>query len=159
MRKGLAPDDLGDLLELPRVAVLAMYRRDATVLLSPVWHNLRDNGFNVVTGPRDVKARAPPSRSAREPRRLRGDCPYRGLELRARARLSTPEDRSISAGSLRGTSARKRVNSTPRLQATTCSSAWSRASCAPGISPTTSPDPRSPSSGRRRVPASSRLTR
>ena len=32
MRKGLTPDDLGDLLELPRVAVLATYRPDGTVL-------------------------------------------------------------------------------------------------------------------------------
>ncbi len=37
-------------------------------------------------------------------------------------------------------SARKRVSSTPRPRATTCSSAWSRASCALGISPTTSPE-------------------
>jgi hypothetical protein len=56
VRKGLKPDDLGDLLELPLLAVLATYRRDGTVLLSPVWHEWRDNGFNVVTGPREVKA-------------------------------------------------------------------------------------------------------
>ena len=47
MRKGLAPEDLGDLLEQPRVAVLATYRRDGTVLLSPVWHEWRDRGFHV----------------------------------------------------------------------------------------------------------------
>jgi hypothetical protein len=56
VRKGLTPDDLGDLLELALVAVLATYRRDGTVLLSPVWHEWRDSGFNVVTGSRDVKA-------------------------------------------------------------------------------------------------------
>jgi hypothetical protein len=33
MRKGLKADDLGDLLELPVLAVLATYRRDGTVLL------------------------------------------------------------------------------------------------------------------------------
>jgi hypothetical protein len=33
MRKGLKPDDLGDLLELPILAVLATYRRNGTVLL------------------------------------------------------------------------------------------------------------------------------
>ena len=66
MRKGLKPDDLGDLLELPLVAVLATYRRDGTVLLSPVWHEWRDDGP-----------------------------PYRGIEVRATARLSTPADRSI----------------------------------------------------------------
>ena len=95
MRKGLTPDDLGDLLELPLVAVLATYRRDGTVLLSPVWHEWRDNGFNVVTGSRDIKA----AHLRRDPRAsivvCDDDPPYRGLELRARARLSTPEDRSI----------------------------------------------------------------
>jgi hypothetical protein len=52
VRKGLKPNELGDLLERPRVAVLATYRRDGTVLLSPVWHEWCDNGFNVVTGAR-----------------------------------------------------------------------------------------------------------
>lgn len=95
MRKGLAPSDLGDLLELALVAVLATYRRDGTVLLSPVWHEWRDNGFNVVTRPRDVKA----AHLRRDPRASIVVCddgpPYRGLELRASARLSRPEDRLI----------------------------------------------------------------
>jgi PPOX class probable F420-dependent enzyme len=95
VRKGLAPGDLGDLLEQPLVAVLATYRRDGTVLLSPVWHEWRDNGFNVVTGLRNVKA----AHLRRDPRASIVVCddgpPYRGLELRASARLSTPEDRSI----------------------------------------------------------------
>ena len=95
MRKGLTPSDLGDLLELPLVAVLATYRRDGTVLLSPVWHEWRDSGFNVVTRSRDVKA----AHLRRDPRASIVVCddspPYRGLELRASARLSTPDDRSI----------------------------------------------------------------
>jgi hypothetical protein len=48
VRKNLGPDDLGDLLEQPLVAVLATYRRDGTVLLSPVWHEWQDGGFNVI---------------------------------------------------------------------------------------------------------------
>jgi PPOX class probable F420-dependent enzyme len=95
VRKGLTPDDLGDLLELPIVAVLATYRRDGTVLLSPVWHEWRDNGFSVVTGSRDVKA----LHLRRDPRASIVVCddqpPYRGVELRAQARLSTLEDESI----------------------------------------------------------------
>ncbi len=95
MRKGLTPDDLGDLLVLPFVAVLATYRRDGTVLLSPVWHEWGDNGFNVVTGARDVKA----GHLRRDPRAsivvCDDDPPYRGLELRATARLTMLEDRSI----------------------------------------------------------------
>ena len=95
MRKGLTPDELGDLLEQPRVAVLATYRRDGTVLLSPVWHEWRDNGFNVVTGSRNVKA----SHLRRNPSASIVVCedgrPYRGIELRATARLSMLEDRTI----------------------------------------------------------------
>jgi PPOX class probable F420-dependent enzyme len=95
VRKGLRPEDLGDLLELPRVAVLATYRRDGSVLLSPVWHEWHEGGFNVVTGSGGVKAqhlRRDPHASivVHEDRP-----PYRGLELRATARLTTPEDRSI----------------------------------------------------------------
>jgi hypothetical protein len=142
VRKGLTTDDIGDLLGLPLLAVLATHWRDGTTLLSPVWHEWRDNGFNVVTGARDVKA----GHLRRDPRASIVVCddspPYRGLELRASARLSMLENRSIVrriATSV--TSARKRVSGTPRLQATTCSSAWSRAICAFGISPTTSPEP------------------
>jgi PPOX class probable F420-dependent enzyme len=95
VRTGLTPDDLGDLLELPVLAVLATRRRDGTVLLSPVWHEWCDNGFNVVTGTQDVKAR----HLRRDPRASIVVCddspPYRGLELRATARLSALDDRSI----------------------------------------------------------------
>jgi PPOX class probable F420-dependent enzyme len=95
VRKGLRPDELGDLLELPLLAVLATYRRDGTVLLSPVWHEWRDNDFNVVTGSRDVKA----GHLRRDPRASIVVCedgpPYRGLELRATPHLRMPQDRSI----------------------------------------------------------------
>jgi PPOX class probable F420-dependent enzyme len=95
VRKGLTPDDLGDLLELPLVAVLATYRRDGSVLLSPVWHEWHDGGFNVVTGPHGVKA----EHLRRDPRAsivVYDDAPpYRGIELRASAQLSSPDDKSI----------------------------------------------------------------
>jgi PPOX class probable F420-dependent enzyme len=95
MRKGLKPDDLGDFLELPILAVLATYRRDGTVLLSPVWHEWRDNGFNVVTGLGEGKA----GHLRRDPRASIVVCedgpPNRGLELRATARLSILEDQTI----------------------------------------------------------------
>jgi PPOX class probable F420-dependent enzyme len=97
VRKGLTPDELGDLLELPRVAVLATYKRDGTVLLSPVWHEWRDDGFNVVTGSRDVKA----GHLGRDPRSnivvYEDDPPNRGIELRTEAKLIELEDRSIVA--------------------------------------------------------------
>jgi PPOX class probable F420-dependent enzyme len=95
MRKRLAPEDLGDLLALPLVAVLATYRRDGTVLLSPVWHEWSDGGFNVVTGSGDVKA----GHLRRDPRASIVVCddspPYRGIEVRATAQLVPLDDRSI----------------------------------------------------------------
>jgi PPOX class probable F420-dependent enzyme len=89
MRKYLTVEHLGDLLELPLLAVLATHRRDGSVLLSPVWHEWRDGGFQVVTRSGDGKVK-----------HLRGDrranivvCehspPYRGVELRGTAQLLT----------------------------------------------------------------------
>src|SRR5215470_13088801 len=87
MRRGLTMDDLGDLTELPLLAVLATYRPDGTVLLSPVWYEWRDGGFNVMTGNSDVKA----VQLRRDPRASIVICehspPYRGAELRANAQL------------------------------------------------------------------------
>jgi PPOX class probable F420-dependent enzyme len=89
MRKGLSVEELGDLLEQPVNATLATYRKDGTVLLSPVWHEWRDGGFNVVTGSRDVKA----AHLRRDPRASIVVCehvpPYRGVELRGSAQLRT----------------------------------------------------------------------
>ena len=89
MRKHLTPADLDDLLVRPLVAVLATYRGDGGVLLSPVWHEWQDGGFNVVTSSSDVKvkhlrrdARASILVYEHEP-------PYRGLELRGEARSSS----------------------------------------------------------------------
>jgi PPOX class probable F420-dependent enzyme len=87
MRKNLRPDDLGDLLDLPLVAVLATYRADGGVLLSPVWHEWRDGGFDVATGSRDVKVQ----HLRRDPRAsivvYEHQPPYRGIEVRGEARL------------------------------------------------------------------------
>ena len=87
MRKDLGPDDLGDLLERPLVAVLATYRADGGVLLSPVWHRWRDGGFDVVVGSNDIKLR----HLRRDPRAsvvvYEHEPPYRGLEVRGDVRL------------------------------------------------------------------------
>jgi PPOX class probable F420-dependent enzyme len=89
MRRDLTVDDLGDLVVLRLLATLATYRQDGTVLLSPVWHEWRDGGFNVVTGSRDVKAR----HLRRDPRAsivvAEHSPPYRGVELRGTVRLLT----------------------------------------------------------------------
>jgi PPOX class probable F420-dependent enzyme len=89
MRKHLAPEDLGDLLTRPLVAVLATYRRDGGVLLSPVWHEWRDGGFNVVSQSGDVKVRHL-GRDARAGILVyEHEPPYRGCELRGEVRLSS----------------------------------------------------------------------
>ena len=89
MRRGLTVEELGDLVELPLLAVLATYRRDGTVLLSPVWYEWRDGGFDVITGSHDVKA----IHLRRDPRASIVLCeherPYRGVELRCSVRLLT----------------------------------------------------------------------
>jgi PPOX class probable F420-dependent enzyme len=81
MHRDLAIADLGDLVELPLIAVLATYRRDGTVLLSPVWYEYRDGGFSVCTTTDDVKAR----HLRRDPRAIflvaEPRPPYRGVEL------------------------------------------------------------------------------
>jgi PPOX class probable F420-dependent enzyme len=87
MRRDLAIEDLGDLLERPLVAILATYRANGEALLSPVWHEWRDDGFTVVVGVNDAKAR----HLRRDPRAglvvFDQEPPYRGLELRGRARF------------------------------------------------------------------------
>jgi PPOX class probable F420-dependent enzyme len=95
VRTNLSLADLGDLLELPLVAVLATNRRDGNVLLSPVWHEWRDGAFHVVTGRDDVKIR----HLRRDPHATilvyEQDPPYRGAEVRGRA--SVTEDRAHEA--------------------------------------------------------------
>ena len=90
MRTGLTIEDLGDLLELPLLAILATYRTDGTVMLSPVWHEWRDGGFNVwAGGSNEGKVR----HLQRDPRAslvvAESVLPYRGVEVSGRARLST----------------------------------------------------------------------
>ena len=98
MRTGLAVEDLGDLLDRPLLATLATYRRDGLVLLSPVWFEWREGGFNIAIGRNDVKAR----HLRRDPRAsvvvAEAEPPMRGLEVRGSARLmpQSPEvDRRI----------------------------------------------------------------
>jgi PPOX class probable F420-dependent enzyme len=87
MRTDLTVDDLAGFLDEPVVAVLATLRADGSALLSPVWHEWRDGGFNVWTGGNDVKSR----HLRRDPRAVilvaESTYPLRGLEVRGEARL------------------------------------------------------------------------
>ncbi|HYZ12312.1 MAG TPA: pyridoxamine 5'-phosphate oxidase family protein [Actinomycetota bacterium] len=91
MRRDLAIGDLGDLLERPIVAVLATHRSNGDPLLSPVWHEWWEGGFNIVVGADDAKAQHVRS----DPRAglvvFDQEPPYRGVELRARAKLLADE--------------------------------------------------------------------
>ena len=87
MRTDLTVEDLGGFLDEPRVAILATLRRDGTVLLSPVWHEWRDGGFNMWIAAADVKIR----HLLRDPRATivvaESRPPLRGVEVRGTARI------------------------------------------------------------------------
>jgi PPOX class probable F420-dependent enzyme len=89
MRRDLGVEDLGDLLELPLLAVLATYRRDGTVLLSPVWHEWRDSGFSVVTSSDGLKVRHLRRNPAASLVVCEATPPYRGIEVRCTVRFVT----------------------------------------------------------------------
>jgi hypothetical protein len=57
VRTNLTIEDLGDLLDKALVAVLATLRVDGSVLLSPVYHEWRDGGFNIWVERQNIKAR------------------------------------------------------------------------------------------------------
>jgi PPOX class probable F420-dependent enzyme len=87
VRRDLSVEDLGGYLEEPHVAVLATLWEDGGVLLSPVWYEWRDGGFNVWTGTHDVKVR----HLRRDPRAsilvAESQHPLRGIEVRSVARI------------------------------------------------------------------------
>ena len=87
MRTDITVDDLQSFLDEPLVAVLATLRVDGSVLLSPVWHEWRDGGFNVWVEAKNVKAR----HLRRDPRATivvaESDAPLRGVEVRGRVRF------------------------------------------------------------------------
>jgi PPOX class probable F420-dependent enzyme len=94
MRRHLRPEDVARLLAAPKCATLATYRRDGTVLLSPVWHEWRDGGFNVHLGDGGINARLL-RRDARASLVVYDDVPpYAGVELRGEGRLTTEDERA-----------------------------------------------------------------
>ena len=92
MKTNLGPNDLGDLLEQPIIGVLATRRADDTTLLSPVWFDWRDGGFDIWADAESGKVR----HIRRYPRVsfvvANAEWPYRGLEVRGNATISTDAD-------------------------------------------------------------------
>jgi PPOX class probable F420-dependent enzyme len=80
-------EELHSLLEAPSAAVLTTYRRDGSVLVSPVWFRWHDAAIEVVIAREDVKLR----HLARDPRCVlvvfEAVRPFRGVEVRGIAEL------------------------------------------------------------------------
>jgi len=93
---GLTLDDIGDLLDQPIVAVLATYRKDGSVLLSPVWFEHRDDVFQIwCGGAGEGKIRHlmnDPRASLVIAEQTR---PWRGVEVAGRATVSSDDFRGV----------------------------------------------------------------
>ncbi len=80
-------EDLGGFLDQPNVAVLATLRSEGSVLLSPIWYEWRDDGFNLWVEVHNAKTR----HLRRDPRATivvaESDPPLRGVEVRGSARF------------------------------------------------------------------------
>ncbi len=87
MRTNLSVDDLGDLLSQPLVATLATYRKSGDVLMSPVWFEWADGGFNIAIGRHDVKAQHLRRDARASIAVYENGMPLRGLEMRGTGRL------------------------------------------------------------------------
>jgi len=91
MRRGLSPDALGDLFELPLAAVLSIAKPDGTVFSRPVWHRWQSGRFEVQFPAGDRKI-AMLERDARLTMLLAEHAfPYRAIEVRGHAWMT--EDR------------------------------------------------------------------
>jgi PPOX class probable F420-dependent enzyme len=96
VRKSLSIEELGDLLERPFNATLATYRRDGTVLLSPVWHEWRDGGFSIIVGVSDVKLRHIEQRGQAAAVVADNDPPYRGIEVSCQPTIVRDNDLALA---------------------------------------------------------------
>lgn len=89
MPRDIPIDDLLGFLDRPITSVLATRTPDGRIRLSPVWHEWRDGGFNVVTLEGSEKIR----HVRRDPRVsfvvAEQAYPWTGVEVRCEARLVT----------------------------------------------------------------------
>lgn len=96
MPTGLTLHDIGDFLDQPVVAVLATYRADGTVLLSPVWFEHRDGLFAIWCG---AITEGKVKHLLADPRATlviaEQQMPYRGVEVAGRATISSEDFRGV----------------------------------------------------------------
>jgi PPOX class probable F420-dependent enzyme len=87
----LDPNQLGDLLDRPLNAVLALHRQDGSILLTPVWHLFKDGSFHFQIPGGDRKI----AMLERDPTCslliAENEVPYRAIEVKGAARLSTDD--------------------------------------------------------------------
>ena len=93
---------------MPVVAVLATHRRDATVLVSPVWHRWRDGGFEIWVGGTTSRCATSDTNPQATVLVAETDLPYRGVEVRGEAELV---DRGVTEAASRS---RVRTSATSR---------------------------------------------
>ena len=88
MRRGLRPEELGDLFEQPLSAVVSIQRGDGTVFSRPVWHRFDDGRFVFQCPAGDRKI----AMLEADPRLTivlaENAFPYRAIEVRGLARVS-----------------------------------------------------------------------
>ena len=93
MRTDLRPEDLGDLLDQPLIAVLATRRKDDSIMLSPVWFEWYQGGIDVwvptIEGGKVAHVRRDPRVTVVVANQ---EWPYKGFELRGEATISTDPD-------------------------------------------------------------------
>lgn len=96
MRHNLGPEELGDLLELPLNAILALHRADGSVLQTPVWHRWTGTHFVFYIPAGDRK----PEMLARDPRVsfIVADSahPFRTMQVEGTAQVRTDGFRTVA---------------------------------------------------------------
>lgn len=98
MRRNLSPEDLGNLLELPLNAILALHRADGSVLQTPVWHRWTGAHFVFYIPAGDRK----PDMLRRDPRIsfIVADSahPFRTIQVEGTAEVRTDAFRTVARG-------------------------------------------------------------
>ena len=98
MRRNLRPEELGDLLQLPLNAVIALFRRDGSVLQTPVWHEWTGTTFRFYIPAGDRKI----AMLSRDPRisLVVADSayPFRTMQVEGHANVTTDGFRHVARG-------------------------------------------------------------
>ena len=92
MRRNLQVEDLGDLLDLPILAILATRRKDGRILMSPVWHEWDNSGFLITTWANDIKSRNLKSDPRATVLVTEQATPYRSIEVSGEATVKPLPD-------------------------------------------------------------------